>query len=131
MFEPNVHARQTVLLAGGEELVRRSVRAMLQRTGYRILEATTGEEALALCEEHNGSIDLLVTDVLLPRLTGRELARRASRRRPDMKVVYLTNFDRDEAIRTGLVAPDASLLHKRFVIRDLSARSQSAFAAAA
>ena len=130
MIEPSVDARPTVLLAGGEELVRRSVRAMLERTGYRILEATRGEDAVTISEEYPDKIDLLVTDVLLPQLTGRELARRATRCRPDLKVVYLSNFNRDEAICTGLVTPEASLLHKRFIIGDYACRSHGTFAAA-
>src|SRR5262245_9713197 len=78
----------TVLLADDEDLVRRFVRAVLERNGCSVLEAPGGKEALALCEQFEGPIDLLVTDVVMPRMNGRELAERVRNMRPDTKVLY-------------------------------------------
>src|SRR5947207_5895555 len=80
---------QTVLLADDEDLVRGFVRTVLERSGYCVLEAPGGDEALELCEQYEGPIDLLVTDVVMPRMNGRELAERVRDMRPGTKVLYV------------------------------------------
>src|SRR5262245_52796557 len=95
---------QTVLLADDEDLVRGFVRLVLERQGYCVLEAPGGDEALALCEQFEGPIHLLVTDVVMPRMNGRELAKRVRDMRPETKVLYVSGFPRDEVNPNGLAA---------------------------
>src|SRR5437762_13023122 len=78
----------TILLAEDEELVRALVREVLGRQGYTVLEAENGEAALRLCQQYPGAIDLLVTDVVMPKMSGPELARRAAAIRPATRVLY-------------------------------------------
>ncbi|HEX2094085.1 MAG TPA: PAS domain S-box protein, partial [Longimicrobiaceae bacterium] len=81
---------ETVLLAEDEETVRRLAKRVLQRSGYTVLEAADGEEALRVAEAHRGPIHLLVTDVVMPRLGGRDLAARLLAARPGLRVLYVS-----------------------------------------
>src|SRR5262249_20119304 len=83
---------KTILVAEDEDMVRRMIRLSLWWNGYTVLEARDGAEALALAEQHPGPIHLLVTDVLMPGMTGTELATRLLRRRPDVQVLYVSGY---------------------------------------
>jgi PAS domain S-box-containing protein len=87
-----VHRPATVLLAEDEPALRAVARRALENHGYRVLEAGDGEEALALCARHDGTIDLLLTDVVMPRLGGPELAARVRPTRPELKVLYTSGY---------------------------------------
>jgi two-component system, cell cycle sensor histidine kinase and response regulator CckA len=91
------------------------VREALQEAGYRILEAPSGAEALALGAEHAAPIHLLLTDVVMPHISGRELAEHLTRTRPDMKVLYLTGYTDDIVLQQGRLHENASVLHKPFL----------------
>jgi len=83
---------ETLLLVEDEDAVRALVRNVLREKGYRILEASRGEEALELAEQYGGPIDLLVTDVVMPQMNGRELARRLITLLPQIKVLYISGY---------------------------------------
>ena len=103
---------ETILLVEDEDQVRAFARTALSRQGYQVLEAEQGEQALTLCEQHAGSIHLLLTDVVMPRMGGRELAARAAVLRPEMKVLYMSGYANDDTLPDGVLEGDVSLLQK-------------------
>jgi two-component system cell cycle sensor histidine kinase/response regulator CckA len=110
---------EVVLLVEDDSAVRAMARKALAAHGYAVLEAADGKEALRVEEEHQGPIHLLVTDVVMPRLSGRQLAERLIRRRPDLRVVYMSGYTSDAVLLRG-VTPDTSFLHKPFTPRALA-----------
>jgi two-component system, cell cycle sensor histidine kinase and response regulator CckA len=105
---------ETILLVEDEEMVCNLVRTVLQAKGYTILEARQGDAALALFEQHQGAIDLLMTDVVMPQMSGRELAERLIALRPRMKVLFISGYTDDTVGRHGLLAADVQFLPKPF-----------------
>jgi signal transduction histidine kinase len=109
---PSLHGGETVLLVEDERAVRQATRAILLKFGYRVLEASGGSEALALSAGHAGDIDLLLTDVVMPRLNGRELAERLSRERPKMKALFMSGYTDDAVVRHGLLEASIDFIQK-------------------
>jgi two-component system cell cycle sensor histidine kinase/response regulator CckA len=109
---------ETILVAEDEEGVRSLICAVLRGQGYLVLEAGNGEEALALCERHEGPIDLLVTDVVMPGLGGRQLAERLAglhpRCFPQVRVLYLSGYTDDAVVRHGVLHEQVHFLQKPF-----------------
>ena len=104
----------TVLLVEDEEAVRRLARRVLESRGYRVLEASHGTQALHLSGEQPGRIQLLVTDVIMPGMSGQDLARQLLARRPDLKVLFISGYT-DEAIKShGDLLPGTAFLQKPF-----------------
>ncbi len=109
----------TVLLVEDEPALRRMVRLALTRSGYTVLDATDGEAALQVAEHHQGVIHLLLTDVVMPRLGGPELAERLMQRRPEMKVLYISGYAQAVVAGQGLTGVRADFLQKPFATDDL------------
>jgi CheY-like chemotaxis protein len=101
---------ETILLVEDEESVRRLASLLLERSGYRLLVASSAEEALETARGYTGQIDLLLTDVLLPGLNGRRLADLLSPERPSMKVVFASGYF-DER---GILEPGSDFIQKPF-----------------
>jgi CheY-like chemotaxis protein len=95
-------AATTVLLVEDEDQVRDLVDAILRKRGYRVLAARHPEEALRICNEHDGSIELLLTDVIMPQMNGRELADRILAARPETKVLYMSGYTDDVVLQRGV-----------------------------
>jgi CheY-like chemotaxis protein len=112
----------TVLLVEDEALVRKVVSRILERAGYRVLVAASGDEALAMCERIATLIDALVTDVVMPGMGGRELADRVTERFPAVKVLFMTGFTDDEFLRRGILDQGRDILVKPFSPKDLLRR---------
>jgi len=110
---------ETILLAEDEAAVRRIARIALERHGYRVIEAAEGRAAFDAAERHDGRIDLLVTDVVMPELGGRDLADRLRERRPGIGVLFLSGYIEDEIVREGISASGATFLQKPFSTLDL------------
>src|SRR5471030_3256471 len=89
---------EVVLLVEDEDAVRKLARIILEASGYVVLDARNGRECLALCETHHGPIDLLVTDVMMPELGGRELAEGAIKLRPGLKVMFMSGHTEDTVL---------------------------------
>jgi two-component system cell cycle sensor histidine kinase/response regulator CckA len=105
---------ETVLLVEDEDSVRGLSRHVLLLSGYRVLEARNGDEALGISGDYAGAIDLLLTDVVMPNMGGRELADHMSRQRPTLKVLYLSGYTEDAVVRHGVLAADTAFLQKPF-----------------
>lgn len=105
---------ETVLLVEDESAVREILRLVLREQGYAVLAARGGHEALRQSESHDGPIHLLVTDVVMPEMSGPELARRLTERRPETRVLYLTGYAGEEAPQRVALTADAVVLEKPF-----------------
>jgi CheY-like chemotaxis protein len=108
--------RETILLVEDEAGIRALVRKILRRENYNVLEAGSAEEAIALASTVTGSIDLLVTDVMLPAGSGRDVAERIQTTRHDLKVLYISGYTDDDAVRTGAIPPGSKFLQKPFTL---------------
>jgi len=110
---------ETVLLVEDEQMVRRAVRDVLQRNGYGVLVASNAGEALLISEQHTGFIHLLVTDVVMPRMSGPDLVERLNPWHPEMKVLYVSGYTDNAIAEHGVPDPGVALLQKPFSVESL------------
>ena len=113
---------ETVLVAEDEQIVRVLIRKVLEQAGYTVLLAGGGAEALQVAERHAGPIHLLVTDVVMPGMSGRELARRVVERWPATKVLYMSGYADDAVERHGVLDPGTAFMQKPFTPSALARR---------
>jgi PAS domain S-box-containing protein len=111
---------EVVLLVEDGDEVRRLARQVLESHGYTVLEARHGGEALDLCDRHQGHINLLVTDVIMPQMSGRELVERLAPMQPGLRVLYLSGYTDEDCQRRGLVEGDRAFLPKPFTPKALA-----------
>ena len=112
---------ETVLLVEDEDVVRDLARRVLERHGYTVFACAHGAEAVELSEQHDGIIDLLLTDVVMPGLRGYEVARKVSATRPEIKILYMSGYA-EEALGGGPAVAGAGLIEKPFAIDALARR---------
>jgi len=106
---------ETILLVEDEPGVRKLVRQMLVQQGYQVLEAGDAAESLSLVERHPGRIDLLLTDIVMPQMNGRELAEQLLAMLPGLKVMYMTGYTEDAVVRQGVSSAGVVCLQKPFL----------------
>jgi two-component system, cell cycle sensor histidine kinase and response regulator CckA len=111
---------ETVLLVEDEESVRELVRETLQSKGYTVMEASDGINGMKVAETFDGKIDILITDVVMPGMSGRELAQRVAASRPSIKVLYLSGYTEDAIIHEGVLDPGTAFLQKPFTLQALA-----------
>jgi PAS domain S-box-containing protein len=111
---------ETVLLVEDEESVRQLVRETLEAKGYQVLEADQGEVALRIASSHQDAIHMLITDVMMPGMSGRELARQLSASHPQTKVLFLSGYTEDAILHQGGLDPGTAFLQKPFTLQALS-----------
>jgi PAS domain S-box-containing protein len=110
---------ETVLAVEDNKDVRRMAAQILRRQGYRVLEAANGGEALLVCEKLKEEIHLLLTDVVMPGMSGRELAHRLSFLRPEMKILYMSGYSDDSIVSYGILNEKVSFIPKPFSLEAL------------
>jgi len=115
-------ARETILVVEDEVNLRRLTRQFLENQGYTVLEAADGAEAVQICVAHQGIIHLLLTDVIMPGMNGRELAHRVSEIRPNMKVLYMSGYTENAIGHNGTLDAGITLLQKPFTLHALKAK---------
>ena len=103
-----------MLLVEDEENIRRPAVEMLESRGYRVLSAPDANAALAVAQDHQGPIHLLITDVIMPGLSGSQLAEQLSPRRPEMRVLYISGYPEDAISHHGVLSPSKHFLQKPF-----------------
>jgi CheY-like chemotaxis protein len=118
--DPAQGGTETILLVEDEESVRLLVRDTLTARGYQVLEAESGEGGLALASHHEGKIDLVVTDVVMPGMGGREMVKRVVGARPGTKVLYLSGYTEDAIVSDGSIESGTAFLQKPFSLQHLS-----------
>jgi CheY-like chemotaxis protein len=111
---------ETVLLVEDEELVRNLVRACLEQNGYSVLAAGSGEEALRSAGRHRGPIDLIVTDLVLPGIQGRDLAKRLGESHSEAKTLFISGYSKDRAVGEADLEPATAFLRKPFTPAELA-----------
>ncbi|MEO6600878.1 MAG: response regulator [Polyangiaceae bacterium] len=103
---------ETILVVEDDERLRVLVRAILHKYGYLVLDARSAGDAFLLCEQHGASIDLLLTDVVMPQMSGVQMAERLLLVRPEMKVVYMSGYTNDAVVRHGVSEASIAFLQK-------------------
>jgi two-component system cell cycle sensor histidine kinase/response regulator CckA len=118
---PVVHAERTapqspatILLVEDEVALRSLMRRILERSGYVVLEAEHGAQALERCESHDGAIDLVVSDIVMPTMGGQEMANRLRELRPSSRLLFVSGFTDDEVMQQGIIIPGSAYLQKPF-----------------
>ncbi len=110
---------ETVLLVEDSDFVRALTHEILRLGGYRVLDASNGEEAIGLCRIHPGTIDLVLTDVVMPGMSGRELSERVKTLRPGIRVLYMSGYTDEAIARHGVLEPGMAFIEKPFTPDDL------------
>jgi len=105
---------ETILLVEDEEVVRNLAREVLQQQGYQVIVATDGIDGLRACKEFSGSVDLTITDVVMPFMSGRELASELQTWRPEMKMLFMSGYTDDAIVRHGILDEHLSFIQKPF-----------------
>ncbi|OLB12251.1 MAG: hypothetical protein AUH07_08265 [Gemmatimonadetes bacterium 13_2_20CM_70_9] len=111
---------ETILVVEDEEAVRSLSRRALEASGYTVLAAADGPDAVRLLERYGGPIHLVLTDVIMPGMNGRELAERLVQRRPGLRVLYMSGYPGDAIVHRGALEPGTAFLQKPFMPEDLA-----------
>jgi CheY-like chemotaxis protein len=115
-----VGGTETILLVEDEESVRQLVRDTLSAKGYQVLEAENGEAGMAAAARHQGTIDLVITDVVMPGMGGREMVKQLIEARPGTRVLYLSGYTEDAIVSDGSIEKGTAFLQKPFTLQSLS-----------
>jgi CheY-like chemotaxis protein len=107
-------AEETILLVEDEEMVRELVRQLLAQQGYTVLSASGGAEAITLCQRHTGPIHLLLTDVVMPQMSGQELSIFLASLHPETRVLYMSGYTDDAIVHRGVLQPGTAFIQKPF-----------------
>jgi PAS domain S-box-containing protein len=125
-----VGGQETVLVVEDQAVVRRYAAAALRTFGYEVIEAENAEEALRVCERESERINLVLTDVVMPGLSGRELADHLKKRRPGIKVMFMSGYTDDAIVHHGALEKDAEFIQKPFSPDQLAIKVREMLAAA-
>jgi CheY-like chemotaxis protein len=126
----SLHGSETVLIAEDAAPVRSVAREVLRRHGYRVLAAADGPSALELAAAHPGPIDLLITDVIMPEMSGRQLADRLRDLRTTLRVLFVSGYTDDAIVRHGILEPGIAFLQKPFSPESLARKVREVLDAA-
>lgn len=120
--KPVSKGMETVLLAEDDQQVRNLTKAILERYGYKVLVAGSGQEALSIVINHEGPIQLLITDVIMPDMNGKELYQKISKDYPEIKVLYMSGYTDNVIAHHGGIDPGVNFIEKPFNVKTLAAK---------
>jgi PAS domain S-box-containing protein len=110
----NFRGNETVLLVEDEEMVRRVARDVLEKLGYKVLEAQSGPDALQMSDNYDGEVHLLLTDVVMPKMSGKELADKLTPARSGMKILYMSGYTDEAIVHHGVLEEGTNFIEKPF-----------------
>ncbi|MDB5386443.1 MAG: Blue-light-activated protein [Planctomycetaceae bacterium] len=113
-LKPDLNGTETIILTEDEPALRAVASRILQMRGYTVMEASQGPDALRIAEEYKGTIDLLLTDVVMPAMSGRQLAKGIAASRPFIKVLYMSGYTDDAVVRHGVLEAETAFIQKPF-----------------
>jgi signal transduction histidine kinase/CheY-like chemotaxis protein len=117
LFNPETkHGIETILLVEDDEVVRKMTKEVLETVGYKVFAPTDCDEAIDVCQKYNGAIHLLLTDVVMPKLSGRELAKQLLLMRPELKVLYMSGYTDDKTGHHSVFDEGVKLIQKPYTI---------------
>ncbi|MGD9488786.1 MAG: transporter substrate-binding domain-containing protein [Calditrichaceae bacterium] len=116
---------ETILVVEDEERVRQVICETLRARGYRVLESPDGDQALLVCKRHKEQIDLLLTDVVMPKMNGKELVEKLQPIRPDIRILYMSGYTDDAIVDQGKLNPDTEFIQKPFTPLALARKIRS------
>ncbi|MEW6201389.1 MAG: ATP-binding protein, partial [bacterium] len=119
---------ETVLIVEDEDALRSFLTRIFKRKGYNVLEARHGGEALRVCQKHPGHIDLMVTDVIMPEMSGQELTKRIMPQRPGMKVLYMSGYTNNTIVKHGFLEPGTHFIEKPFSMSAIEQKAREMLA---
>jgi CheY-like chemotaxis protein len=118
----SLEGSETILVVEDDDAVRNMTREFLKIKGYTVVEARSAPDAIQFTKRHNGPIDLVLTDVVMPGMKGRELVERLASLRPGMKVLYMSAYTEDAIINYGILGPGTAFIEKPFSPDDLACK---------
>ena len=121
--------RQTILLVEDEEMVRGLMCEVLEREGYEVLSCAHPKEGIEMSRRHGARFDLLLTDVVMPGMNGKELSERLRELRPNLKVLFISGYTADVIAHRGVLDRGVAFLHKPFSPEELAQKVRDALAA--
>jgi two-component system cell cycle sensor histidine kinase/response regulator CckA len=124
----DLHGSETILLAEDNEQVRELAYDILRRMGYVLLVAQNGAEALSLLASHNGPVDLLLTDVVMPDMNGKELYTQVAEKRPGIRVLYMSGYTDNVIAHRGVLDEGVQFIQKPFTVQGLAAKVREVLA---
>ena len=120
--EPAQRGHEVILLVEDEQVILNMTKRILERQGYTVLAAGTPGEAIQMAEEHTGRISLLMTDVIMPEMNGRDLARNILSIYPNLKRLFMSGYTANVIAHQGVLDKGVHFIQKPFSIRDLAAK---------
>jgi two-component system cell cycle sensor histidine kinase/response regulator CckA len=114
--------KRTILVVDDEPEIRKLVGAMVSNFGYTVMTADSGEHALTLYKNNKGPIDLLITDVVAPGMSGPMLADKLTEIQPDLKVLYISGYDNTHVVQKYVVEKGHALLSKPFTVEEIQSK---------
>ena len=126
----SANEKRTILVVDDEAEIRKLVGAMVSQAGYTILTADSGEHALVLYKNNKGPIDLLITDVVAPGMSGPMLADKLTEMQPDLKVLYISGYDNTHVVQKYVVEKGHALLSKPFTVEEMKSKVREMLSAA-
>jgi two-component system, cell cycle sensor histidine kinase and response regulator CckA len=118
----SLQGNETILVVEDDDAVRRMTRMFLEINGYTVVEARNAADAIQLMECHKGSIEMVLTDVVMPGMKGRELVERLVKLRSGLKVLYMSAYTEDVAINSGILGPGSAFIEKPFNADELTCK---------
>jgi two-component system cell cycle sensor histidine kinase/response regulator CckA len=123
-----LHGSGTLLVVEDDDMLRKTARAILEKYGYHVLEAQDGEDALRVSGEYEGTIQLMITDVVMPKMNGRDLAKHLQPQRPEMNILYMSGYTTNSIVNNQVLDAQLAFLQKPFTSKELACKVREVLA---